>query len=262
VECSREPWPAGESILQRNWRWSIRLHLQSVTVRMGWSMDKSPLPELVPLKSLRCSNDRDRANCLTAAQIAVVDKLYGGPVDREGRPLPRQSNDWITCNRLPTVHAAWNVSLSGEPVRAAWIGSPRAWPGLNKVNYLPTSLHPKRLLIQQAVVLTIQPREQETMQNCQNKTDISLPNAKLEPQGKRWRCRKLCGSNAKASDDRVNWIGNDLFQPNDSRLEMSYSVERLIFTWDDSEHLFGNEDDSPALFTIMVTVLLNLAKRR
>ena len=38
-------------------------------------------------QSLRCSNNRDRANCLTAAQIAVVDKLYGGPVDREGRRL-------------------------------------------------------------------------------------------------------------------------------------------------------------------------------
>ena len=38
-------------------------------------------------QSLRCSNDGDRANCLTTAQIAVVDKLYTGPVDREGRRL-------------------------------------------------------------------------------------------------------------------------------------------------------------------------------
>jgi len=87
-----------------------RLHLQSVTV--GLSMDKSPL--LVKPKSLRCSNDRDRANCLTAAQIAVVDKLYGGPVDREAATLPRQSNGGSRAIVCPTVHAAWNVSLSGN----------------------------------------------------------------------------------------------------------------------------------------------------
>jgi Tannase and feruloyl esterase len=38
-------------------------------------------------ESLRCSNDRERANCLTTAQIAVVKKIYGGAVDRQGRLL-------------------------------------------------------------------------------------------------------------------------------------------------------------------------------
>jgi hypothetical protein len=37
-------------------------------------------------ESLRCSNDRN-ANCLTTAQIAVVKKIYGGAVDRQGRLL-------------------------------------------------------------------------------------------------------------------------------------------------------------------------------
>jgi Tannase and feruloyl esterase len=38
-------------------------------------------------ESLRCSSDRERANCLTTAQIAVVKKIYGGAVDRQGRLL-------------------------------------------------------------------------------------------------------------------------------------------------------------------------------
>jgi pimeloyl-ACP methyl ester carboxylesterase len=38
-------------------------------------------------ESLRCSGDRERANCLTTAQIAVVKKIYGGAVDRQGRLL-------------------------------------------------------------------------------------------------------------------------------------------------------------------------------
>ncbi len=38
-------------------------------------------------ESLRCSSDRDQANCLTTAQIAVVNKLYGGVRDRQGRLL-------------------------------------------------------------------------------------------------------------------------------------------------------------------------------
>jgi feruloyl esterase len=38
-------------------------------------------------ESLRCSGDRDQANCLTTAQIAVVNKLYGGARDRQGRLL-------------------------------------------------------------------------------------------------------------------------------------------------------------------------------
>lgn len=38
-------------------------------------------------KSLQCSDNRNQANCLTKAQIAVVNKLYSGPVDRQGRRL-------------------------------------------------------------------------------------------------------------------------------------------------------------------------------
>ncbi len=38
-------------------------------------------------ESLRCSGGGNQANCLTAAQIAVVDKLYEGPVEREGKRL-------------------------------------------------------------------------------------------------------------------------------------------------------------------------------
>ncbi|OKH49700.1 hypothetical protein NIES2101_20730 [Calothrix sp. HK-06] len=38
-------------------------------------------------QSLRCSNNREQENCLTVAQIAVVDKLYSSPVAREGRRL-------------------------------------------------------------------------------------------------------------------------------------------------------------------------------
>lgn len=38
-------------------------------------------------ESLRCSGDRDQANCLTTAQIAVVNKSYGGARDRQGRLL-------------------------------------------------------------------------------------------------------------------------------------------------------------------------------
>lgn len=38
-------------------------------------------------ESLRCSDGRDQANCLTTAQIAVVNKLYGGVRDRQGRLL-------------------------------------------------------------------------------------------------------------------------------------------------------------------------------
>ncbi|KJH70987.1 hypothetical protein UH38_15085 [Aliterella atlantica CENA595] len=38
-------------------------------------------------QSLRCSSNGDRANCLTIAQIAVVNKLYSGPVDSQGKRL-------------------------------------------------------------------------------------------------------------------------------------------------------------------------------
>ena len=38
-------------------------------------------------ESLRCSGDREQANCLTTAQIAVVNKLYGGVVNQQGRLL-------------------------------------------------------------------------------------------------------------------------------------------------------------------------------
>jgi Tannase and feruloyl esterase len=38
-------------------------------------------------ESLRCSGDRDTANCLTTAQIAVVNKLYKGAADRQGKLL-------------------------------------------------------------------------------------------------------------------------------------------------------------------------------
>lgn len=38
-------------------------------------------------ESLRCSNNSDAANCLTTAQTAVVNKIYGGAVDRQGRLL-------------------------------------------------------------------------------------------------------------------------------------------------------------------------------
>jgi feruloyl esterase len=38
-------------------------------------------------ESLRCSGNREQANCLTTAQIAVVNKLYGGVRDRQGRLL-------------------------------------------------------------------------------------------------------------------------------------------------------------------------------
>jgi hypothetical protein len=46
-------------------------------------------PRICTLKpeSLRCSGDRERANCLTTAQIAVVNKIYGGAVDDRGRLL-------------------------------------------------------------------------------------------------------------------------------------------------------------------------------
>jgi len=68
------------------------------------------------------------------------------------------------------------------------------------------------------------------MQNCQNKTDISYPmQARYNRKGSVDDAANFVGvMPSQASDDRVNWIGNDLF--NDSRLEMSYSVERLIFT--------------------------------
>lgn len=38
-------------------------------------------------ESLRCSFDREQANCLTTAQIAVANKIYGGVVDPQGRLL-------------------------------------------------------------------------------------------------------------------------------------------------------------------------------
>jgi hypothetical protein len=38
-------------------------------------------------ESLRCNGDRNAANCLTTAEIAVVNKIYGGAVDRQGRLL-------------------------------------------------------------------------------------------------------------------------------------------------------------------------------
>jgi len=38
-------------------------------------------------ESLRCSSGSNSATCLTTAQIAVVNKIYGGAVDRQGRLL-------------------------------------------------------------------------------------------------------------------------------------------------------------------------------
>lgn len=38
-------------------------------------------------ESLRCKSDRQQANCLTVAEIGVVNKLYGGVVDSQGKLL-------------------------------------------------------------------------------------------------------------------------------------------------------------------------------
>ncbi|MDM9384121.1 tannase/feruloyl esterase family alpha/beta hydrolase [Chlorogloeopsis sp. ULAP01] len=46
-------------------------------------------PRVCTLKpqSLRCTDNRATATCLTTAEIAVVNKLYQGAVDRQGRLL-------------------------------------------------------------------------------------------------------------------------------------------------------------------------------
>lgn len=70
-------------------------------------------------QSLRCPGNGDRANCLTAAQIAVVNKLYGGPVDRQGRRL-------YPGNQTIGSELAWagsSIGTNGMPPFAAQISN-------------------------------------------------------------------------------------------------------------------------------------------
>ncbi len=70
-------------------------------------------------ESLQCRNNVNRSTCLTMAEIGVVQKLYGGPVDPQG-------------NHLYPGHEAigselgwqgWVVGMPGMPPMAAQIGN-------------------------------------------------------------------------------------------------------------------------------------------
>ncbi|MBW4610975.1 MAG: tannase/feruloyl esterase family alpha/beta hydrolase [Hassallia sp. WJT32-NPBG1] len=70
-------------------------------------------------ESLRCSGNRDQANCLTTAQIAVVNKLYGGARDRQGRLL-------YPGSQTIGSELAWagsSIGTSGMPPFAAQISN-------------------------------------------------------------------------------------------------------------------------------------------
>nr|WP_315787541.1 tannase/feruloyl esterase family alpha/beta hydrolase [Fischerella sp. JS2] len=248
-------------------------------------------------QSLRCPDHRATASCLTTAQIAVVNKLYQGAVDRQGKllypgsqtigselgwagasigttrmppmaaeisnsylkylafpkspPASFSYKDWqftaLGFERLRPLGKVYNatnpnlkafrdrggklilyhgwadpaippqgtlayyqavqdtmgglakvqsfarlfmlpgvyhclecITVKVERVRAAWIGSHRSWHGLNKVSHLPKSLHPKRLITQQAVVLVIQPKDQQAaMQTLSEQDRYFLTRCKL-----------------------------------------------------------------------------------
>jgi feruloyl esterase len=70
-------------------------------------------------ESLRCSGDQEQANCLTTAQIAVVNKLYGGVRDRQGRLL-------YPGSQTIGSELAWagsSIGTSGMPPFAAQISN-------------------------------------------------------------------------------------------------------------------------------------------
>jgi len=141
--------------------------------------------------------------------------------------LPRQSNGGSRAIVCPTVHAAWNVLSRGtSPSRVDWLTSSVTWVEQGK---LPTNVIASETAADSAVVLAIQPREQwkqckivktrpifpYPMQARYNREALTMPQTL-------WVMPSL------ASDDRVNWIGNDLFQPMIPGWRCP--VERLIFT--------------------------------
>jgi len=100
-------------------------------------------------------------------------------VDREGRRLypGSQTVDHVQ-SVCPTVHAAWNVSLSRgtSPSRVDWLTSSVTWVEQGK---LPTNVIASETAADSASGGFSNPTEGAGKQckNCQNKTDISLPNA-------------------------------------------------------------------------------------
>jgi Tannase and feruloyl esterase len=70
-------------------------------------------------ESLRCSSDRNSANCLTNAQIAVANKIYGGAVDRQGKLL--YPGHQTIGSELGW--AGWSIGRAGMPPMAADISN-------------------------------------------------------------------------------------------------------------------------------------------
>jgi feruloyl esterase len=70
-------------------------------------------------ESLSCSGNREQANCLTTAQIAVVNKLYSGVVDQKGKLL-------YPGSQTIGSELAWagsSVGITGMPPFAAQISN-------------------------------------------------------------------------------------------------------------------------------------------
>ena len=70
-------------------------------------------------RTLLCQNNQNQAKCLTAAELAVVDKVYGGPVEPQGKRL-------YPGNQTVGSELGWAGSIianAGMPSMAASIGN-------------------------------------------------------------------------------------------------------------------------------------------